>query len=90
MLMTRRSALAQLLTRSGFRALHLLSILTTLFFKASHPWLEVLLIAIVAIVVSAGLLSVVLLDYPFSGSISVSDSPFLTGVLAHLLAAHHG
>jgi hypothetical protein len=36
-------------------------------------------------VVGAGLLTILLLEYPFSGSVAVSSEPFTKGVLQTLL-----
>jgi Protein of unknown function (DUF4239) len=58
---------------------------TTLLLKAETLATEVLMLGAVAIVVGAGILTILLLDYPFSGSVSVSNEPF-ADVLAHLPA----
>jgi Protein of unknown function (DUF4239) len=66
----------------------LLSIGTAFFFKADNPGLEIMLLAIISIVIFSGLLTVVLLEYPFSGSVAVSSDPFTQGALGQLLAAY--
>lgn len=57
----------------------------TLLLRADTFALEVLMVASIAIVVGAGVLTVLLLDYPFSGSIAVSSEPF-----AHVLPDTRG
>jgi len=66
-----------------------ISILTTYFLRTHKPGLDVTLVVMVSVVVGAGLLTVVLLEYPFSGSVSVSSDPFVHGTLARLLAGKH-
>jgi hypothetical protein len=43
---------------------------------------------VVAIVIGAGLLTVLILQYPFSGSITVSSAVFHQGALGQLLAKY--
>jgi hypothetical protein len=66
-----------------------ISILTTFFLRTHKPGLDITLVVMVSMVVGAGLLTVVLLEYPFSGSVSVSSDPFVHGTLARLLAGKH-
>ena len=47
------------------------------------------MVSCVALVVGAGLLTVALLEYPFSGSVSVTSYPLTHGSLAGLLAGGH-
>jgi hypothetical protein len=63
----------------------IVSILTTFFVTAAHRGLEILLVSCIAIIVGAGLLTVLLLQYPFSGSVAVSSHPFVDGVLRCLV-----
>ncbi|MFL5929023.1 MAG: DUF4239 domain-containing protein [Gaiellaceae bacterium] len=63
----------------------IVSILTTFFVTAKHRGVEVLLVSSVAIIVGAGLLTVLLLQYPFSGSVAVSSQPFVEGALRCLV-----
>ncbi len=65
------------------------SIVTSFFLRTHAFGLDVALVAFVSMVVGAGLLTVVLLEYPFSGSVSVSSDPFMHGTLARLLAGQH-
>lgn len=65
------------------------SIVTTFFLRTHKPGLDITLVVMVSMVVGAGLLTVVLLEYPFSGSVSVSSDPFVHGTLARLLAGKH-
>ena len=63
----------------------ILSIVTTFFVATESKALEVVLVSCVAIIVGAGLLTVLLLQYPFSGSVAVSSEPFVQGVLRCLV-----
>jgi hypothetical protein len=74
------SAFAALLFLSA-----LVSILTTFFLSTENSTLEVVLVASVAVIVGAGLLTALLLQYPFSGSVAVSSHPFIEGSLAKLV-----
>jgi uncharacterized membrane protein len=74
------SAFAALLALSA-----LVSILTTFFLSTENTTLEVVLVSSVAVIVGAGLLTALLLQYPFSGSVAVSSHPFVTGTLAKLV-----
>jgi uncharacterized membrane protein len=65
----------------------ILSILTTFFITTKSTALEVVLVACVAIIVGAGLITVLLLQYPFSGSVSVSPKPFGEGFLPCIVNA---
>jgi hypothetical protein len=58
---------------------------TTLLLRAHTLAVEVVMVTAVALVVGAGILTTLLLDYPFSGSIAVSSTPF-DQVLAHVPA----
>jgi hypothetical protein len=60
------------------------SIVTTFFLKIESLGLELALVSCVAIVVAAGLVTALSLEYPFSGSNSVSSAPFSTGALSQL------
>jgi hypothetical protein len=53
-----------------------MSLGTTLFLKTHHPGLDVILVLAVSIIIGLGLVTVLILEYPFSGSIAVSDEPF--------------
>jgi Protein of unknown function (DUF4239) len=63
----------------------IVSILTTFFLSTENSPLEVILVCCVAVIVGAGLLTALLLQYPFSGSVAVSSHPFVTGALAQLV-----
>lgn len=65
------------------------SIGLTFFLATANTALDLVLISSVSLVVGAGLLTIVLLEYPFSGSVSVSGDPFVSGTLANLLAGKH-
>jgi len=62
-----------------------LSIAITWFLKVDAVGTEIVLVGAVAMVVGAGLLTILLLEYPFSGSVAVSAEPFTKGVLHTLL-----
>jgi Protein of unknown function (DUF4239) len=55
--------------------LALVSLVTTLFLRTHHPGLDLTLVAAVAVIIGLGLVSVLLLAYPFSGSVAVSPEP---------------
>lgn len=67
----------------------IISIMTTFLLRTHTIGLDVTLVSGVSLVVGAGLLTVALLEYPFSGSVSVASDPFTSGTLAHLLAGQH-
>lgn len=64
------------------------SIAITFFLKVDNPAMEYVLVGAVALVVGAGLMTVLLLEYPFSGSIAVSSEAFTHGALAGLLVQY--
>jgi hypothetical protein len=66
------------------------SILITLFLRMDARPMEILIVSSVAIVVGAGLLTILLLEYPFSGSVAVAPDAFEHGVLGQLLARYPG
>jgi uncharacterized protein DUF4239 len=49
---------------------------TSLLIRAHRPAVDIALVASVAVIVGLGLFTAVILQYPFSGSIAVSSSPF--------------
>jgi hypothetical protein len=63
----------------------IVSIVTTFFVTTKSRALEILLVSSVAIITGAGLLTVLLLQYPFSGSVAVSSRPYVEGVLGCLV-----
>jgi hypothetical protein len=67
-------------------ALALISIATSLFLKTHHPGLDLVLVVSLAMVVGLGLVTVLILEYPFSGSIAVSSDPLVHGSLGQLVA----
>jgi len=85
---THRRARRTLINAALPRAYETLIILTaivsvlTMFAVVTHSRkLEDVLVGCVAIIVGAGLLTVLLLQYPFSGSVAVSAKPYIEGVL---------
>jgi hypothetical protein len=54
-------------------------------FSAGKDDLLIAMIAVLAGLTCAGLLVAVMLDYPFSGAISISHAAFREGVLAPLI-----
>jgi hypothetical protein len=78
---------------SSFVALLLLTagltVLVSYFLSSGHLAVELVLVGAVSIVVAAGLLTILLLEYPFSGSVSVSSDPYTQGVLGQLLTGGH-
>lgn len=55
-----------------------------LFVRTHHHKLDVALVVVVAVVVGAGLLTALILQYPYSGSIAVKSDAFTQGTLAEL------
>ena len=64
--------------------LAVLTLATSLFIQTHYWRVDLAIVATIAVVVSAGLLTAVILQYPFSGSIAVTAEPFDTGTLAQL------
>ena len=63
----------------------IVSIITTFFLSTENGPLEVVLVSCVAVIVGAGLLTALLLQFPFSGSVAVSSKPFIEGALAQIV-----
>lgn len=61
------------------------TIAVTLLIKTGHAVLDMVLIVAVAVVVSAGLLTALILQYPYSGGIAVSSDAFARGSLTHVV-----
>lgn len=57
----------------------MISIITSLFLKTHHGGLDVILVVSLASVVGLALATVLILEYPFSGSIAVSSDPLVQG-----------
>jgi uncharacterized protein (DUF983 family) len=66
----------------------LLSIGTTLLFRADTRGLEMTMVLAVAVVVAAGLATTLLLEYPFSGSLAVSQKSYSQGYLGQILVQY--
>lgn len=60
------------------------TIAISLLITTGHLGVDVTLVATVALVVSAGFMTAVILQYPYSGSIAVSSDPFAHGSLSAL------
>jgi hypothetical protein len=67
----------------------IVSVVTTFFVATKSSALELVLVASVAIIVGAGLLTVLLLQYPFSGSVAVSSQPYVDGILGCVVLGLH-
>lgn len=65
-----------------------LTLALSVLIQTHFPRVDVAIVTTIATVVSAGLLTAVLLEYPFSGSIAVTTKPFDSGTLAHLAPLH--
>lgn len=66
--------------------LAVLTLAVSLFIDTHHNGLDVAVVVVLAVAVSAGMLTALILQYPFSGSIAVSSEPFENNtVLAHLV-----
>jgi len=66
----------------------LLAVLTlamSLLIEVHYRPLDVAIVVTLAIVISAGFLTVDILQYPFSGSIAVTSEPFDSGALGQLV-----
>ena len=55
--------------------LAVVSLVTALFIKTHHPGLDVVLVVSVGFIIALGLVTALILQYPFSGSIAVSSDP---------------
>jgi hypothetical protein len=69
----------------------LLAVLTlgmSLFIQVHYTPLDVAIVVTLAIVISAGLLTAEILQYPFSGSIAVNSEPFHSGALGQLVQTY--
>jgi hypothetical protein len=55
--------------------LAVVSLITALFIKTHHPGLDAVLVVSVGFIIALGLVTVLILQYPFSGSIAVSSDP---------------
>ena len=62
----------------------IVSIAMTCFLTTENTRVEFILVTCVAIVVGAGMLTALLLQFPFSGSVAVSSEPFRQGFLPAL------
>jgi hypothetical protein len=62
-----------------------LTLAISLLIKTHRTSVDIAIVVTIAIVVSAGLLTAIILQYPFSGSIAVTSDPFNSGVLAQLV-----
>lgn len=65
--------------------LAVLTLASSLFIDTHHDGLDVAVVVVLAVVVSSGLFTALVLQYPFSGSIAVSSDPFSSPALAHLV-----
>jgi hypothetical protein len=61
-----------------------LTLASTLFIDTHHDGLDVAVVVAIAVVVSAGMFTALILQYPFSGTIAVSSEPFDSPPLAAL------
>jgi hypothetical protein len=66
-------------------ALAVVSIVTSVFLKTHHPGLDLVLVVSLAVVVGLGLVTVLILEYPFSGAIAVSSDPLVQGSLGQIV-----
>jgi hypothetical protein len=62
-----------------------ITILTTVFLKTHHVGLDITLIVSIAVIIGLGLATVLILEFPFSGSIAVSSEPLTQGALAQVV-----
>lgn len=60
------------------------TIVVFLLIRTHHPGLDIALIVTVAVVVASGLMTALILQYPYSGSIAVQSDPFTHGALSQL------
>ena len=70
-------------------ALAVMGIGTSLFLKTHHPGLDLILVVSLAAVLGLALATVLILEYPFSGSVAVSSDPLVNGPLGQLVAQYH-
>lgn len=67
--------------------LAVITLVTAVFLKTHNPGLDLTLLVSIALIVGLGLATVLILEYPFSGSIAVSSDPFTEGTLGQLVQA---
>lgn len=65
--------------------LAVISIATSIFLETHHRGLDLILVLSIAAVVGLALSTVLILEYPFSGSIAVSSDPLVQGPLGQLV-----
>ncbi len=68
--------------------LAVLTLAISLLIETHTIGVDLVIVVSIAIVVSAGLLTALILQYPFSGSIAVNSDPFNTGLLGHLVRGY--
>jgi Protein of unknown function (DUF4239) len=64
--------------------LSILTIAVALLIQTHHRAVDVALVVTVAVIVASGMLTALILQYPYSGSIAVESDPLEQGSLAHL------
>ena len=64
--------------------LALVTIAVSLLIQTHHRAVDLALVVVVSVIVASGLLTALILQYPYSGSIAVKSDPLAKGPLSHL------
>jgi hypothetical protein len=64
--------------------LALVTIAVSLLIQTHHRGVDLALVVVVSVIVASGLLTALILQYPYSGSIAVKSDPLAKGPLSHL------
>jgi hypothetical protein len=59
------------------------TIAVSLFIQTHRPSVDIALVVVVSVIVGSGLLTAMILQYPYSGAIAVKSDPLAEGPLAH-------
>jgi hypothetical protein len=66
--------------------LAIVTICVSLLIRTNRRNVDIALVVVVAVVIASGLLTALILQYPYSGAIAVDSKPLVEGPLAHLRA----
>jgi len=66
--------------------LAIVTIAVSFLIRTNRRSVDITLIVVVAVIIASGMLTALILQYPYSGAIAVKSDPFVEGPLAHLRA----